>query len=84
VELLLLERGAANAGPRLSHDVLFMMRLCLSIQADIVKAVMIVRVLPRTEEKAEQVISVFARNKQKAVPVSVFLALIVIDVVNHR
>jgi hypothetical protein len=83
-ELLLLERGAADAGPSLRNNVLLMMWLGSLAQADIVKAMLISRVLSCAQEKAQQIVSVISRNKEKAVPVSVFLALVVIDVVNHR
>ena len=51
-ELLLLERGAANAGPSLRNDVLLVMWLGSLAQADIVKAMLILRVLSCTKEKA--------------------------------
>jgi hypothetical protein len=83
-ELLLLERGAADAGPSLRNNVLLMMWLGSLARADIVKAMVILRVFSCAQKKAEQIVSVISRNKEKAVPVSVFLALVVIDVVNHR
>ena len=82
-KLLLLERGAADAGPSLRNNVLLMMWLGGLAQADIVKAMLILRGLSCAQEKAEKIVSVISRNKEKAVPVSVFLALVVIDVVNH-
>ena len=83
-ELLLLERGAADAGPSLRDNVLFMVRFGSPAQTDIVKTVLILRVLSCAPEKTEQIVSVISRNKEKAVPIAVLLALVVIDVVNHR
>jgi hypothetical protein len=82
-KLLLLERGATDAGPSLRNNVLLMMWLGCLAQSDIVKAMLILRFLSCAQEKAEKIVSVIARNKEEAVPVSVFLALVVIDVVNH-
>ena len=80
---MLLERGTADAGPSLRDNVLLVMWLGSLAQTDIVQAVLILRVLSCTQKKAEKIVSVISRNKEKTVPVTIFFALIVIDVVNH-
>lgn len=80
---MLLECGAADTGPSLGGDVLLMMRFGSFAQTDVVKTMLILRVLSCTPEQTEQIVSMISRNKEKAVPVSVFLTFVVINVVNH-